>query len=91
MFGTQQVQIYLTLQLLSPKLLSKSCKLRLPNCIELILKCDPQRASIDHTTPHRLDQNYSNHLTSYHLVKRGSQITYNRKHGCHDSCTLYKD
>jgi hypothetical protein len=62
----------------------------LPNYVELISKYDPQRGSIDHMTPHRLDQNYSNHPTPYHLVKRGSQNTCNRKHGCHDSCTLYK-
>jgi hypothetical protein len=45
-------------------------------------KCDPQRGSIDHMTPHRLDQN--------HLVKRGSQTACNHKHDYHDSCTHYK-
>jgi hypothetical protein len=33
--------------------------LRLPNYVELISKYDPQRGSIDHTTPPRLDQNHS--------------------------------
>jgi hypothetical protein len=37
--------------------------LRLPNYVELISKYDPQRGSIDHTTPHRLDQNHTNHPT----------------------------
>jgi hypothetical protein len=51
-------QLYLTLQLLAPKLLCESCRLRLPNYVELTSKCDPQRSSIDHTAPHRLDQNH---------------------------------
>jgi hypothetical protein len=45
---------------------------------------------MDHTNPHDLHQNYFNHLTPYHLVKRGSQTAYNRKLGYNDSCTLYK-
>jgi hypothetical protein len=32
--------------------------LRLPNYVELTSKYDPQRGSIDHTAPHRLDQNH---------------------------------
>jgi hypothetical protein len=45
--------IYMTLPLLAPKLLHYSCRLRLPNYIELTTKYDPQRSSIDHTAPHR--------------------------------------
>jgi hypothetical protein len=51
------MHLYMTLQLLAPELLRWSCRLRLPNYIELILKYDPQRGSIDYTAPHRLDQN----------------------------------
>jgi hypothetical protein len=82
------MNLYLTLQLLALKLLSKSCRLRLPNYVELFSKYDPQRGSIDHMTPHRLDPDHSNHTTPYHLVKTGSQTACNHKHGCHDSCTL---
>jgi hypothetical protein len=46
--------------------------------------------TMDHTNPYDQHQNHSTHPTTYHLVKRGSQTTYNRKHGCHDSYTLYK-
>jgi hypothetical protein len=84
------MHLYLTLQLLAPKLLSKNYRLRLPNYVELVSKYDPEMGSIDHTTPHRLDQNHSNHPTPYHLVKRGSQTACNHKHGCHDSCILFK-
>jgi hypothetical protein len=52
------MHLYLTIQLLAPKLLHKSCRLKLPNYVELISKYDPQRGSIDHMTPHRLDQNH---------------------------------
>jgi hypothetical protein len=45
---------------------------------------------MDHTNLYDLHQNHSKHPTPYHLVKRGSQTTYNRMHGCHDSCTLCK-
>jgi hypothetical protein len=48
----------MTLQLLAPKLLRQSCKLRLPNYVKLNLKYDPQRGFIDYTTPHMLDQNH---------------------------------
>jgi hypothetical protein len=50
------MHLYMTLQLLAPKLLHESCRLRLPNYVELMSKYDPQRGSIDHTVPHRLDQ-----------------------------------
>jgi hypothetical protein len=36
-----------------------SCRQRLSNYVELITKYDPQRGSIDHMTPHKLDQNHS--------------------------------
>jgi hypothetical protein len=49
----------MTIQLLALKLLRYSCRLRLPNYVELISKYDPQRGSIDHTVPHRLDQNHA--------------------------------
>jgi hypothetical protein len=39
---------------------------------------------MDHTNPHDLHQNHSNHPTPR------SQIACNRKQGYHDSCTLYK-
>jgi hypothetical protein len=87
---TVEMHLYLTPHLLAPKLLSKSCMLRLPNYVELVSKYNPQRGSIDHMTPHRLDQNHSNHPTPYHLVRRGSQTTCNCKHDYHDSCTLCK-
>jgi hypothetical protein len=45
---------------------------------------------MDHTNPYDLHQNHFNHLTPYHIAKRGSQTTCNRKHDCHDSCILYK-
>jgi hypothetical protein len=45
-------------QIISTYLLYCSCRLRLPNYVELISMYDPQRGSIDHTTPHRLDQNH---------------------------------
>jgi hypothetical protein len=51
------MHLYMALQLLAPKLLRQSCRLRLPNYVELISKYDPQRGSIDHTVSHRLDQN----------------------------------
>jgi hypothetical protein len=51
-----KMHLYLTLQLLAPKLLSKSCRLGLPNYVELISKCGPQRGSTDHITLHRLNQ-----------------------------------
>jgi hypothetical protein len=52
------MHLYSTLQLLAPKFLRYGCRLRLPNYIKLISKYDPQRGYIDHTTPHRLDQNH---------------------------------
>jgi hypothetical protein len=52
------MHLYMTLQLLAPKLLCYSCRLRLPNYVELIPKYDPQRGFIDHTVLHRLDQNH---------------------------------
>jgi hypothetical protein len=52
------MHLYLTAQLLAPKLLRLSCRLRLPIYVELISKYNPQRGSIDHMTPHRLDQNH---------------------------------
>jgi hypothetical protein len=45
-------------QFISTYLLSYSCRVKLPNYVELISKYDAQRGSIDHTAPHRLDQNY---------------------------------
>jgi hypothetical protein len=51
---------------------------------------DPRGVTMDHTNPHDLHQNHSNHPTPYHLVKRGSQTACNRKHSCHDSYTLCK-
>jgi hypothetical protein len=56
--GKKKLHLYLTLQLLAPKLLRYSGRLRLPNYVELISKYDPQRGSIDHTAPHRLDPNH---------------------------------
>jgi hypothetical protein len=52
------MHLYMTLQLLAPKLLRYSCRLRLPKYVELTSKYDPQRGSIDHTAPHRLFQNH---------------------------------
>jgi hypothetical protein len=49
------MHLYMTLQLLAPKLLRESCRLRLPNYVELISKYDLQKGFIDHTAPHRLD------------------------------------
>jgi hypothetical protein len=45
--------------------------------------------SIDHMTPHRLNQNNTIPLPNQ-LILRGSQTAYNCKHECHDSCTLSK-
>jgi hypothetical protein len=45
--------------------------------------------TIEHMTPHRLNQNHSNPIP-YQLILRGSQTPYNRKHDYHDSCTLHK-
>jgi hypothetical protein len=45
---------------------------------------------MDHTNPYDLHQNHSNHSIPYHLVKRGSQTTCNRKHNYHDNFTLCK-
>jgi hypothetical protein len=59
------MHLYMTLQLLAPKLLRYSCRLRLSNYVELTSMYDPQRDSIDHTAPHRLDQN---HLIPNHTI-----------------------
>jgi hypothetical protein len=52
------MHLYFTLQLLAPKFLRLGCRLRLSNYVQLISKYDPQRGSIDHTTPNMLDQNH---------------------------------
>jgi hypothetical protein len=46
--------------------------------------------TMDHAIAYDLHQNHSTHPTTYHLVKRGSQTARNRKHDCHDRCTLCK-
>jgi hypothetical protein len=52
------MHLYMTLQLLAPKLLRQSCRLRLPKYVEVTSEYDLQRGSIDHIVSHRLDQNY---------------------------------
>jgi hypothetical protein len=49
------MDLYLTTPIIS----TQSRRLRLPNYIELTSKHDPQIGFIDHTAPHRLDQNHS--------------------------------
>jgi hypothetical protein len=44
------MHLYMTLQLLAPNYYVK--------VVGLISKYDPQRGSMDHTVPHRLDQNH---------------------------------
>jgi hypothetical protein len=58
--------------------------------VELISKYDPQRGSIDHTTPHRLDQNHSIPIQITRSSQKRVQTTCNCKHDCHDSYTLCK-
>jgi hypothetical protein len=45
--------------------------------------------SIDHTTPHKLNQNNTIPIPNQ-LILRGSKTTCNSKHDCHDSCTICK-
>jgi hypothetical protein len=66
--------------IISTKITTLRLYAKLPNYVELTSKYDPERGYIDHTAPHRLDQNHSIPYQPYHLVKRGFQTSCNRKH-----------
>jgi hypothetical protein len=45
--------------IISTKITTLRLYAKLPNYVELTSKYDPERGYIDHTAPHRLDQNHS--------------------------------
>jgi hypothetical protein len=58
----------------------------LPNYVELISMYDPQRGSIDHTAPHRLEQNHLIHIqtipSSEKMSHPGSRKQNRSLHTC---------